>query len=73
MLMMRYGLPADKALDLMLRWSRAQGVELRVLAVALVTLGIREGRRNGFPRTAAPLSPTGADALNVGSSHKSDA
>lgn len=57
MLMMRYGLPADKALHLLLRWSRAQEVELRVLAVALVTLGTKEGHRNGYPRNPARSIP----------------
>ena len=72
MLMMRYGLPADKALHLLLRWSRTQGVELRVLAVALVKLGTEEGRRNGYARAAAPLGPNRADVLTAGSSHTMD-
>jgi hypothetical protein len=72
MLMMRYGLPADKALHLLLRWSITQGVELRVLAVALVKLGTKEGHRNGYPRNPAPVGPTRADALTAGSSHTMD-
>lgn len=43
MVMMRYGLSADAAFRLLLRWSRTQGIEVRVLAVALVKLGIDEG------------------------------
>lgn len=72
MLMMRYGFPADKALHLLLRWSRAQEVELRVLAVALVTLGTKEGHRNCYPRNPAPLGPTRADALTAGPSPTTD-
>jgi hypothetical protein len=43
MLMMRYGVSAETALRLLLRWSRTQEVELRVLAFALVNLGVQEG------------------------------
>jgi hypothetical protein len=72
MLMMRYGLPADKALHLLLRWSRTQGVELRVLAVALVKLGTKEGHRNGYPLNPTSLGTSCADVLSVGSSHTMD-
>jgi hypothetical protein len=73
MLMMRYGLSPDEALHLLLRWSRSQEVELRVLAITLVSLGINEGRSTShqqFP--ASPGQSRAADASTVGSSDTTD-
>ena len=65
MLMMRYGLSADEAFRVLLRWSRTQKVELRVLAVALVSLGIDEGRVTNHQPVSAPVRAF--DASNLGS------
>jgi hypothetical protein len=78
MLMMRYGLSADRAPHLLLRWSRTRRVELRALAVVAVNLGIDEGRVGthglapgpagpglGSGRATAPSSLGSSDATDV--------
>ncbi len=68
MLMMRYGLSADEALHLLLRWSRNQRVEPRVLAMALVNLGIKEGRSDSNQQIAASPEPSRAERAAIAGS-----
>ena len=73
MLMMRYGLSADESLRLLMRWSRSQKVEIRVLAITLVSLGIKEGRSTNHQQNPALPGPSRAvDAATVGSSDMTD-
>lgn len=68
MLVMRYGLSADEALRLLMRWSRSQKVELRVLAITLVNLGTKEGRGTSHQQILSSPGPSRAtDAAAVGS------
>lgn len=74
MLMMRYGLSAERALRLLTRWSRTQKVELRMLAIALVALGINDGPWDSHPgKPALPGPGRVIDASIVGSNNTTDA
>jgi hypothetical protein len=74
MVMMRYGLSAESAFRLLVRLSKIERVELPVLAVALVNLGIDEGRVTHHQQT--PATPLGFgrafDASNLVSSDQID-
>lgn len=43
MLMLRYGLSAESAFDLLVRWSSHRNVKLRALAALIVEAGVRDG------------------------------
>jgi hypothetical protein len=74
MVMMRYGLSAESSFRLLLRWSRTQKVELRVLAVPLVSLGIEEGSMTNHcgRLAAAPVSRGIQDPPSRRSRHQRD-
>ena len=46
-LMLRYGISAERAFDVLIRWSQQANVKLRIVAVAL--LRIAEGAQAGSP------------------------
>jgi hypothetical protein len=74
MLMMRYGLSAESALRVLMRWSRAQRVELRTLAIALVSLGINDGPWDSHLGSSASPGPgREMDVSIVGPSNTTDA